>query len=188
MKSTVRRLSCLSIILAAVSILGAAALDFKNDGFAADSTVATPDQTTNDPMPQEQSRRYVAISAHTPELLGDLDLSRTSASFSKLKGAMELEYSGSRTGDGPADWEFTGAVFRIVNAEAFFSANRGKNGFCHSPARWLTILDLNNRLSSYRHSAPSIRVGILTIQDWHDYKPTDFGACSADTFILQPAN
>jgi hypothetical protein len=139
------------------------------------------------PMPTDQIRFYEALSNHTPELLGDMELNRTLANFSKLSGEMQLRYAGTRTGAGIDDAEFTGEVYQVANAEEFFALNRGKNGFCPVPVRWLTVRDLGaTRVGQISPSlAQSIRVGMLTILDWHDYDPSAFGACSGATFKLR---
>lgn len=130
-----------------------------------------------DPMPTDHARSYSALSNGTSSTLGTtMKLSRTWASFSKLKGELKLQYAdvwnnGNDTG---------GNVYKVLNADAFFSQNKGKNGFCDEPVRWLTVMDMSNQLGN-----GAVRIGMLSIDDWRKYKPDALGACSADTFTVE---
>lgn len=130
-------------------------------------------------MPTDTPRSYFAVSNGTQATLGEtMKLSRKSASFSRLKGELKLRYSDAwNNGD---DAEFGGDVYQVLNADEFFSLNKGKNGFCDEPVRWVTIKDSSKVLGD-----GMVRVGMLSIGDWHKYSPTSLGACSADTFKLK---
>lgn len=132
-----------------------------------------------DPMPTDSARSYSALSNGTSSTLGTtMKLSRTSASFSKLKGELKLQYSDVWNNGNNTD--YGGNVYRVLNADAFFSQNKGKNGFCDEPVRWLTVMDMSNQLGD-----GAVRVGMLSIDDWRRYRPDALGACSADTFTLK---
>ncbi|WP_180898704.1 hypothetical protein [Martelella soudanensis] len=130
------------------------------------------------PMPTDSARSYAALSNGTSSTLGDtMKLSRTSASFSRLEGEMKLQYidvwnSGN-------DAEFGGNVYKVLNADTFFSQNKKKNGFCDQPVRWLTVKDISGQIGD-----GAVRIGMLSIDDWRKYKPDALGACSADTYTL----
>jgi len=132
-----------------------------------------------DPMPTENTRSYSALSDGTSSTLGNtMKLSRTSASFTKLKGELKLQYSD--VWKGGTDTEFDGDVYKVLNADAFFSQNKGKNGFCDEPVLWLTVKDISSQIGS-----GAVRIGMLSIDDWRKYKADSSGACSADTFTLK---
>ncbi len=144
--------------------------------FMAHSAVA---QSSVKAMPTNSPRTYVAVSNGTSATLGEtMKLSRTSAHFSLLKGEMKLQYSDTWKNSG--DTEFGGDVYQVLNADTFFSLNKGKNGFCDQPVRWVTVKDSSDTLG-----AGAIRVGMLSIKDWHKYNPNSLGACSADSFALK---
>jgi hypothetical protein len=132
-----------------------------------------------DPMPTGNVRSYSALSNGTASTLGTtMKLSRTAASFSKLKGELKLQYSDVwKNGN---DTDFGGNVYKVLNADEFFSQNKGKNGFCDEPVRWLTVMDMSDQLGD-----GAVRIGMLSIDDWRKYKPDVLGACSADTFTLK---
>ncbi|KYQ96981.1 hypothetical protein AWY96_00090 [Serratia plymuthica] len=140
------------------------------------------DQSGEKAMPTDNSRAYFAMSNGTTETLGEtMMLSRTSAHFSLLKGTMKLRYSGERKGDsGSDDSEFRGDVYQVLNADEFFSLNKGNNGFCDKPVRWITIKSLSDSIGER-----SIRIGMLNIDDWHKFNANSPDACSADTFTLE---
>ncbi|KJF73573.1 hypothetical protein [Agrobacterium arsenijevicii] len=130
-------------------------------------------------MPTKSPRTYVAVSNGTSATLGEtMKLSRTSAHFSLLKGEMKLQYSD--TWKNSSDTEFGGDVYQVLNADAFFAQNKGKNGFCDKPVKWVTVKDSSDTLGE-----GAIRVGMLSIDDWHKYNPNSLGACSADSFALK---
>lgn len=132
-----------------------------------------------DPMPTDNARSYSALSNGTASTLGTImKLSRTSASFSKLRGQMNLQYSD--VWDNENDADYGGNVYKVLNADTFFSQNKGKNGSCDEPVRWLTVMDMSNQLGD-----GAVRIGMLSIDDWRKYKPDALGACSADTFTLK---
>jgi hypothetical protein len=136
-------------------------------------------------MPTDQVRIYDAVSSRTRNAEGDLKLSRTSAVLPELSGEMRLRYAGMREGAGVYDFEFTGEVFEILNADEFFRLNQGR--FCPEAVRWLTIRNLGS--TSLGQIVPtfaqSIRLGMLTIRDWHDYDPSKPGACFGTTFQVR---
>lgn len=132
-----------------------------------------------DPMPTDNARSYAALSNGTSSTLGaTMKLSRTSATFSKLKGELQLQYSD--VWDNENDTDYGGNVYKVLNADTFFLENKGKNGFCDEPVRWLTVIDMSNQLGE-----GAVRIGMLSIDDWRKYKPDALGACSADTFTLK---
>ncbi|OCJ02466.1 hypothetical protein A6U85_30310 [Agrobacterium sp. 13-626] len=126
-------------------------------------------------MPNDQVRAYAPISNGTDATLGNMKLSKSSASFSKLTGKMQLRYAGVRKPEN-GDTEFSGDVYQVMNADAFFKSNKGKNGFCDEPVKWVTIGDL---------SVGGIRIGMLSSVDWKKYTSTSTEGCSADSFALQ---
>ncbi|CAN7574741.1 hypothetical protein [Brucella pseudogrignonensis] len=132
-----------------------------------------------DPKPTNVVRSYSALSNGTSSTLGNtMKLSRTSASFSKLTGELKLQYT--TVWNGGAETDFDGDVYKVLNADQFFTQNKAKNGFCDEPVRWITVKDISSQLGE-----GTIRVGMLTIDDWRKYKPDSLGACSADTFTLK---
>lgn len=135
-------------------------------------------QSRLDPLPTDNIRSYSAISNGTSATLGDtMKLSRTSARFSNLRGEIQLQYAG--IWNKGADTDFGGNVYQVLNADDFFRHNKGKNGFCDEPVRWLTIMNIGTNPGD-----GMIRIGMLSNRDWRDYKSSSLGACSADTFEL----
>ncbi|MBA8879249.1 hypothetical protein [Phyllobacterium myrsinacearum] len=156
------------------SLFAAASLS----AFMAHGAVA---QSGGKAMPTDSSRTYFAVSNGTSATLGEtMKLSHTSAHFSLLKGGMKLRYSGERKSDNDSDTEFSGDVYEVLNADEFFSLNKGKNGFCDKPVRWVTIKDSSDSIGE-----GTVRVGMLSINDWHKYNPNSLDACSADSFKLK---
>ncbi|WP_122282577.1 hypothetical protein [Pseudomonas syringae group genomosp. 3] len=136
-------------------------------------------QSSTKAMPTDSIGVYDALSNGTSVTLGDtMKLSRTSAQFSLLKGEMKLKYSD--VWKNIDNTEFGGDVYQVLNADEFFSLNKGKNGFCDKPVRWVTIRNLNDSLGE-----GAIRVGMLSIDDWRTYNANSLGACSADSFTLK---
>ncbi|MDX0312563.1 hypothetical protein GOC54_15970 [Sinorhizobium meliloti] len=136
-------------------------------------------KSKTDPMPTDNARSYSALSDGTSSTLGNtMKLSRTSASFSKLKGELKLQYAD--VWNNGSDTDYGGNVYKVLNADAFFSQNEGKNGFCDEPVRWLTVMDMSHQLGD-----GAVRIGMLSIDDWRKYTPDVLGACSADTFTLE---
>ena len=131
------------------------------------------------PMPTDTPRAYLAVSNSTPATLGEtMNLSRTTARFTKLKGEMKLRYSGVwNVGE---NTQYGGQVYQVLNADEFFSKNKGKNGFCDEPVRWLTVLDKSKQLLE-----GTILVAMFNIQDWHKYTENSTGLCSIDSFQLK---
>lgn len=136
-------------------------------------------QSSGKGMPTDSPRAYLAVSNGTSATLGEtMKLSRSSAHFSLLKGEMKLQFSDVwKSG---SDTEFGGDVYQVLNADDFFKLNKGKNGFCDKPVKWVTIKDSSDILGE-----GAIRVGMLSIADWHKYDPNSLGACSADSFQLK---
>lgn len=124
--------------------------------------------------PNDLVRGYIPISTGTDVTLGKMKLSKYSVSFSKLTGKMQLQYVGFRKPEN-GETEFSGDVYQVVNADTFFKSNKGKNGFCNEPIRWVTIST----------NDAGIRVGMLTSIDWKKYTLSSVGGCSADTFALE---
>lgn len=154
------------------SIFAAASLS----AFLAHGAIA---QSNVKAMPTNSPRAYDALSNGTSATLGEtMKLSRTSAHFSLLKGEMKLQYTD--TWKNSSDTEFGGDVYQVLNADQFFSLNKGKNGFCDKPVKWITVKDLSDTLGE-----GTIRVGMLSVDDWHKYNPNSLGACSADSFTLK---
>lgn len=92
---------------------------------------------------------------------------------------MKLQYSGERKSDSETDTEFSGDVYQVLNADEFFSLNKGSD-LCDKPIRWVTIRDSSDAIGE-----GTVRVGMLSIDDWHKYSPNSLGACSADSFKLK---
>ena len=139
---------------------------------------ASMNQTT---MPTGDIRIYGAYSKNTDFLTGNLELSVHFARYTKLSGHMNLEYAGQRII--PGKIEATGDIYKITNADEYFAANKGKNGFCHEIIRWLTVRNLEDKDLPIRSSG-SIRVSELNIDDWHDYSDDKHDLCGAGTYRL----
>lgn len=58
---------------------------------------------------------------------------------------MKLQYSGERKSDSEPDTKFRGDVYQVLNADAFFSLNKGSN-LCDKPIRWATIRDSSDTI------------------------------------------
>jgi hypothetical protein len=128
-------------------------------------------------MPTRNTRLYQAVSNNTDFLNGDLQLSTTSARFTKRAGEMTLKRVGKMTTS--ADFELSGAtIYRVVNARQYFRGNARANGFCPRPVRWLAIRGAPD-------IAPAaIRICMLDIESWQGYRPEKPGLCSCDTYTL----
>ena len=129
----------------------------------------------NDAMPTSAVRAYGPYSSGTDVRLGSMLLGTGSVKFAALEGTMQLEDAGRMPDD--AGSETGGArVFRVANAEPFFRANAGRNGFCDAPVRWLGVKPAGKGL---------IRVMFLTLEDYRAYRPDGPGLCSGDTYMME---
>ncbi|MBM3549746.1 MAG: hypothetical protein FJX54_22635 [Alphaproteobacteria bacterium] len=127
-----------------------------------------------DPMPTEKRRQYEPYSRGTSHTLGTMWLSTTYARFSRLKGRMLLEHAGVWPEDG--NFELRGAkIYRVTNPEPYFELNKGKNGFCGEPVRWIGVRKLGG---------DEVRVTFFTIADYRAYNPNSHGLCSGDSYTL----
>lgn len=133
--------------------------------------VAAPDDSG---MPTAKVRRYEPYSRGTDFTLGWMKLSTASARFTALKGTMELEYAGEMPAG--SDFETGGArIFRVKNAAVYFQGNKGKNGFCNEPVRWLGIRPMGEG---------QVRVTFWTMADYRSYAPGGGELCSGDSYVL----
>jgi hypothetical protein len=138
-----------------------------------------------DPMPTANVRAFIPLSRGTSAALGNLRLSQSLASFSKLNGRMDLELVGLMPDFG--DREISGAkIFRVVNSDAFHSANNNSDAPCG--VRTITFLGVR-LLGDFtpRSGEPdvAIRVSLFSIPDYREVGPNWVGLCRADTYALQ---
>lgn len=131
-------------------------------------------------LPTDAVRSYEALSTDTPEMEGDMKLSRTSARFTKWAGELRLREAGVRKGASRDEREFVGDVYEVLNPDEYFKLNRGKNGFCDQPIRWMTIRTWGDK----GDNAARLRIGLLTVADWKTYNPSGFGGCGGASYEL----
>lgn len=110
--------------------------------------------------------------------LGELLLSNTRLQFAALEGQMKLQYVGIMPDSAGPD--IAGAtIYRVKNAEGFFKKNFGKGPFCSKAPLWVAV--------SSESGAPAwsnqIWVGLLTLEDWKGFRPTEDHACLAGNYV-----
>jgi hypothetical protein len=110
--------------------------------------------------------------------LGELLLSNTRLQFAALEGQMKLQYVGIMPDSAGPD--IAGAtIYRVKNAEGFFKKNFGKGPFCSKAPLWVAV--------SSESGAPAwsnqIWVGLLTLEDWKSFRPTEDHACLAGNYV-----
>jgi hypothetical protein len=124
-----------------------------------------------------EGEHYVPLSRDmTP--WGELQLSHRSLRLDALDGEMKLDYAGVMPEQ--AGEELSGAaVYRVRNAQAYFSRNRQHEEFCAEPPRWLLV--------NSRNGAPAwsdeIWVAVLTLENWTAYKPHQAGYCAGGMYV-----
>jgi hypothetical protein len=109
---------------------------------------------------------------------GELQLSHRSLRLDALDGEMKLDYAGVMPEQ--AGEELSGAaVYRVTNAERYFSRNRQREEFCAEPPRWLLV--------NSRNGAPAwsdeIWVAVLTLENWTAYTPDQAGYCAGGMYV-----
>lgn len=133
-------------------------------------------------LPVAATRLYDPVSRNTDFLMGDMHLSKEFVSFSALNGRAALQYSG--TMPDPEFQSRTATVYRVTNADEYYQMNKGKNGFCDRPVKWIGITPLGGS---------SVRISFLTTRDFHLWTDPDYtytphhdslGLCSAHTYSL----
>ena len=142
---------------------------------------AKAETTKVDPYPNTVMREYDPVSIGTDSLLGTLYMSDKFASFSKLKGHMDLQFAGTMPDFG--DTQLSNAhVYRITNAESFFRKNKLANGYCGDKVFWLGVRVLPQLPGLLRWPRDSIRVTLITNPDYR--KLTPGSVCSGSSYRL----
>ena len=136
---------------------------------------ASPESPTSAPSTRRTGpeHRYQPISRLT-EVWGDLTLSDTQARLAAFEGSMQLDPVGVMPASagpelGQAD------IFAIRNADEYFAANRGRNGFCDEPPRWLLVRRGTG-------SGDDILLGLLTRRTPYSYTPDQQGYCGGGLY------
>jgi hypothetical protein len=107
---------------------------------------------------------------------GAFDYYRTHATFAAFQGHLSLEDAGRMPAS--AGEELAGAqVFKIVNAEEHFAANRSREGACLTAPRWLAIKALKEELGEKR-----VRVALLMLENFGAFVPGKPGFCGAGIY------
>jgi len=134
------------------------------------------------------SHSYVPISRNTDFLLGTMRLGPTFASFTKLKGHLDLVLKGEMAG--PEDFGVGKMkMYRVTNAEEFWARNKGKNGFCTRPVEWVGVTPMSSeqvRISFFEMGGPKglLDEGVGFLAD----EKGGLGLCSADSFAPKNGN
>jgi hypothetical protein len=147
---------------------------------APSSAIAAVPFPLNDPMPTTEIRGYTPWSHGTDYILGQMNLSSRYASFSQLKGHMDLKLWGVEPYKETDD--LSGAqIFHVLNGKEFFEKNKRPNSFCPSQVNWLVIHKMND---PYPYAVPEeVRIFLLEADDifqlnWNKH------LCSAHTYLL----
>lgn len=143
--------------------------------------VSGAETATGNSYPNAVVREYDPVSVNTESLLGPLHMSSKIATFSKLKGHMDLNYAGTMPNFG--DTELSNArVYRITNAEEYFEANKSADGYCGEKAFYLGVRALPKLPGLLRWPRNSVRVTLLANPDYK--KLTPGSVCSGDSYVL----
>jgi len=133
-------------------------------------------------MPGESPRAYYPASNNTDFLLGTMRLSTHFASFTVLRGHMDLSWRGQMPD--PESLSIGKLqMFKVTNARTFFEANKGKNGFCLKPPEWLGVGQMaggNIRLDLFNVEGPKQLLDEAI--HFRDNEKGGLALCSADTF------
>lgn len=125
--------------------------------------------------------RYWPVSKAMEATMGEMTLSETRAYFTKLDGGMELQYARKLSGGEVRGTWFDGVgengapvyLYRVVNAGAYHDVNKGKNGACPQPVKWLAV-------------SPQARdrsVSVCTVSDAKgDLNPNKPGVCGCGMY------
>jgi hypothetical protein len=120
----------------------------------------------------QQDFRQLAIPGHG---IGDLRLTKDTASFSGLHGKLKIRYVGVLSNGSLSD--FAGSrIFRILNGRHFFALNKG-NDVCHKPPTWLGV--------SPADKIGSIWLTLFQIDDYRYYRADKSGLCIAAVYTLK---
>jgi hypothetical protein len=137
-------------------------------------------------LPTSIVRTYLPISSGTDSALGFLRLSERFASFSRIKGHMDLEFAGVLPDFGIR--QISGAsIYRVVNADEFYRDNRVTLGPCPRPITWLGVVLLKDFQPAPNEPRNAVRVSLFTISNYRNYDPNQPGLCRTDTYAL-PSN
>ncbi|HEY8509187.1 MAG TPA: hypothetical protein VIL32_12560 [Steroidobacteraceae bacterium] len=124
-----------------------------------------------------ETQRFVPI-GEDMESWGELEFSNQSLSFANRQGEMKLKYVGQMPDT--AGEELAGAsVYRVENANSYFTANRNTEGFCSEPPRWAVI----NSPAGAPAWSGEIRVSLLTVEDWTRFEPGMQGHCAGSKYV-----
>lgn len=124
-----------------------------------------------------ETQRFVPI-GEDMESWGELEFSNQSLSFENRQGEMKLQYVGQMP-DTAGD-ELAGAsVYRVENANSYFTANRNAEGFCTEPPRWAAI----NSPAGAPAWSGEIWVSLLTLEDWTAFEPGVPGHCAGSKYV-----
>jgi hypothetical protein len=115
--------------------------------------------------------------------LGRAQLSTTSASFEKFKGAMALEYAGvlpNYPGYRIVSEFFAGAlVYRVTNADQYFLDNPT---ICDGKKPNFIVMKFTD-LSDIQDSPPqAVTLWLSSVDKYADYSPMTFDPCGGDTY------
>ena len=107
-------------------------------GFCLCAEIALADYVPPDPYPSDAVRSYDPVSENAQADLGQMRLSKTFASFSELRGHMDLEFAGTLP-DSREEMVSGAHVYKIRNADRYFEQNKNARGFCHRKVYWLAL-------------------------------------------------
>lgn len=93
-------------------------------------------------LPIAVIRTYEPV-AYNPRF-GQLSLSTRYAAFSLLEGHLDLELDERISSDLAREVGAGARAFRVLNADDFFTQNRGRSRFCLAPIKWLVVHEIKN--------------------------------------------
>jgi hypothetical protein len=98
------------------------------------------------------------------------------ASFSFLRGHMALAYAGMMPPQNDSSYPNI-KIYRIVNADEFFSLNKGNNEYlCRTPVRWLGVSSVDGPANP---NNSDIRVMFYHIADYLAFQEDKPGLCAS---------
>jgi hypothetical protein len=86
---------------------------------------------------------------------------------------MDIAVAGPMPKTGSPETDGT-LVYKVLNAQAFSAQNQDRVICRDGPIQWLTI----------QAGSLAIRMGWLTVADYHDYRPNTYGLCLAQSYDL----
>jgi len=147
-------------------------------------SAASPVVNSGNVLPTANVRLYTPTAADVLAILGNMRLGEEFASFSRLKGHMDLQFVGTmpdyiRLKDPEIQ------VYRVINADEFFRMNPAVPILCKGPIKWMGVTLLEDIQNPLTAPARGVSISFFDLSDYREFTPRWVGFCGAQTFELQ---